>query len=402
MLGTIYIGLSGMTAYSKGLDVISNNVANLNTPGFKLTVPSFTDALYRNGSGAIEGAPGTATGGAGVTVDTQRPSFRQGEMRDTGNPLDVGVDGNGFFVIDHDGRQVFTRAGQLAFNEDGVLIERETRGRVLVSTESTAATTFDLDEFRTVQPKATTEVMLTGTLARTGTATFDLPNITVIDAGGGRHALKAKFVRNETEPLAWTVEVLDSDEEVVGTGSLQFNPDGTPQEGQTSVGFTVKPQNLPELSVTLKIGTAGSFSGVTSGPTATTSQLSTLRRDGFELGMLTQTSFDERGRLTLTYSNGQQRTPAALLLAQFDSPDQLRALGGGLFAARDGQHVTLAPAQAAGRGSIVGGKLELSNVDLTQQFTDLIIIQRGYQASSQMTSVANEMIQQLLSIGERR
>jgi flagellar hook protein FlgE len=402
MLGTIYIGLSGMSAYSKGLDVISNNVANLNTPGFKLTAPSFSDALYRNGDGAIEGSSGTPTGGAGVSVDTHRASFKQGEMRDTGNPLDAGVEGNGFFVLDRDGQQLFTRAGQFEFDRDGVLVERGTGGKVQVSTSTQALTTFDLDELRTYDPKATQTVSMTGSLSRSGTATYEISSLFAIDASGARHTLKAKFVRNDTDSSKWSVEVTDVENRVVGSGQIQFNADGTPATDANKITVNVKPKELPEFAVTLSFGEAGKFSGVTSILTNTSSQLSMLKQDGFERGTLTATAFDERGQISLTYSNGQKTTPATLLLAQFDSSEQLQALGDGLYALRAGADVSLASAQTAGRGRIVGSKIEMSNVDLTQQFTDLIIIQRGYQASSQMTSVANEMMQQLLSMGERR
>ena len=122
MLAAIFTGLSGMTAYSRGLDLISNNVANLNTPGFKVSDPLFREIVYdqlRNGSDA---QAGTRPGGAGVDVDTSRVSFRQGEMRSTGNVLDVGIDGNGFFVLNKDGNTLYTRAGQFEFDDDGVLI----------------------------------------------------------------------------------------------------------------------------------------------------------------------------------------------------------------------------------------------------------------------------------------
>jgi flagellar hook protein FlgE len=402
MLGTIYIGLSGMTAYSKGLDVISNNVANLNTPGFKLTDPAFSDALYRNGNGAIEGFSGTPTGGAGVSVDAGRASFRQGEMRDTGNPLDAGVDGNGFFVLDREGQQLFTRAGQFEFNSDGVLVERTTGAKVLVSTDTTATTTIDLNQYRTAAPKATAEVLLMGTLARTGTATFDLNSVPVVDESGARHTLKMKLTRDGTDAGLWTVEVIDSANAVIGGGKIRFNADGTPAADSNVLKFTMKPTGLPEFELSVKFGDAGSFANVTSNSTASTSQLSVLKQDGLERGTLSSTTFDSEGRLTLTYSNGQKKTPATLLLAQFDSSEQLQALGSGLYVAKPGVTVALAPAQISGRGNIVASKVEMSNVDLTQQFTDLIIIQRGYQASSQMTSVANEMMQQLLSMGEQR
>jgi flagellar hook protein FlgE len=401
MLGTIYIGLSGMTAYSKGLDVISNNVANLNTPGFKLIDPSFSDALYRNGTGAVEGSSGTPTGGAGVSVDTGRASFRQGDMRDTGNPLDAGIDGGGFFALDRDGEFLYTRAGQFDSDNDGTLVERTTGAKVIVSTEAGGQTSFDLDDFRTLDPKVTTEVTLLGTLARTGTATYDISSILVVDASGARQTLKAKLVRNDTEPTAWTVEVSDTDG-VIGSGELHFNADGTPAADGNKITATVRPKDLPTFDVVLNFGEPDKFSGVTSLSSSASSQVSVLEQDGLERGVLSTTTFDDHGRLTLTYSNGEKRTPATLLLAQFDSSEQLQALGDGLYSAKAGASTALAAAQTLGRGSIVGSKVEMSNVDLTQQFTDLIIIQRGYQASSQMTSVANEMIQQLLAMGDKR
>src|SRR3954469_24762546 len=99
MLGTIYVGMAGMNAYSKDLDVISNNVANLNTTGFKAGVASFAEVVYRNGAGAMRGSSGTSVNGAGVHVNAEQQNFRQGEMRQTNNPLDAALDGNGFFVF---------------------------------------------------------------------------------------------------------------------------------------------------------------------------------------------------------------------------------------------------------------------------------------------------------------
>jgi flagellar hook protein FlgE len=162
------------------------------------------------------------------------------------------------------------------------------------------------------------------------------------------------------------------------------------------------PENQSAFSFALKIGEAGTFSGVASTSGTTTSQLSLLKQDGIQLGTLVSTTFDDRGRITLKYSNGETLTPATMMMAQFSSPDQFRSLGGGIYGVFDGQRPLLGEAQTGGRGRVIGGRMEMSNVDLTQQFSDLIIIQRGFQASSQMTSVANEMLQQLLAVGERR
>jgi len=402
MLGSIYIGLSGMTAYSKGLDTVSNNVANLNTAGFKSSQPTFYDVLFRNNAGSIAGSGGAPTGGAGVEIDMGRQSFKQGELRDTGNPLDVAIDGDGFFVIERGDDWLFTRAGQFEFDKDGVLVERSTRAKALVTTATEGGTTFDLDGYRVFPPKATSEVTLTGTLARTGTATYDLANIDVLDSGGGKQTLKAHFTRDATDSLKWTVEVSDASNKVLGRGVLQFNEDGTPVEGTGPITLEVAPEGQAPFSVAFKTGDSSSFLGITSVAGATQSQMSVSKRDGVQLGTLVGTSFDDRGQIILTYTNGEKLRPATLLIAQFTAPDQFRSLGSGLYSAFENQRPQLATAQTGGRGRVVGSKVEMSNVDLTQQFSDLIIIQRGFQASSQMTSVANEMIQQLLAMAQKQ
>ena len=124
-----------MNAYSRGLDLISNNVANLNTPGFKVSDPLFREIVYRHLDASGQGGQGGLPGGAGVEVGETGMSFRQGELRDTGNTLDAAIDGNGFFVLDRDGDQRYTRAGQFQFDEDGILIERATRAKVVLATK---------------------------------------------------------------------------------------------------------------------------------------------------------------------------------------------------------------------------------------------------------------------------
>jgi flagellar hook protein FlgE len=400
MLDAIYIGQSGMAAYSKGLNVISNNVANLNTAGFKVGTPLFTDELFRNDTGAVPGSEGNTSNGAGVSVDTQHISFAAGQTRTTGNPLTAALDGNGFFVLDRDGQMLYTRAGQFEYNADGQLVDTTTKAPVLVSNDSGSSTSFNLSDFRVFPPKVTTTVSLSGTLASTGTATFSLPAVTLVDSDGGSQQITAKFTRNSTDATKWSVEVDDASGKALGTGDLRFNADGTPQDGYNSMTVTLSPAKTPSFDVKINFGAANSFTGVTSLSSQTTSSVQLLKQDGIQLGSLTGTSFDDHGRITLTYSNGQTKTPATLLLARIDEQQQLTPIGSGLFTAQTSTQPQFAPAQTAGLGRVVGGEIEQSNVDLTQQFSDLIIIQRGYQASSQTTSVANEMIQTLLQMGQ--
>lgn len=403
MFGAIYTSLSGLASYSQGLEVISNNVANLNTPGFKLSDPLFRELVYEQQRAPGSGGQQLRPTGAGVGINSTSMSFRAGELRDTGNPLDAAIDGNGFFVLDLDGQQVYTRAGQFEFDPDGILVERVTGSKVLVSTETSAHGFFDLNSARVFAPRATTEVTLTGSLARASgsSGTFELPNITVIDAAGQSSILKARLTRNANDVKRWTVELLKADGTVIGSGAIAFNDNGTPAEGSSSFTVSVDPDSGEPFDVVFNFGTPDSFTGVTAPLTNATSQLQVLKQNGLATGSLTKTEFDDRGNLKLTYSNGETKTVGTLVLAQFDSPDQLQVLGQSLFAANDRTQPILGTALTSGLGRIVGAKLELSNVELTAQFTDLIIMQRGYQASSQVTSIANEMIQQLLSLDRR-
>lgn len=400
MLTSMYTALAGMNAYSRGLDLISNNVANLNTPGFKVADPLFREIVYRHlaatGQGDQPGGAGVELGGTGV-------NFRQGELRDTGSALDAAIEGNGFFVLDEDGQQRYTRAGQFQFDENGILVERATGAKVVFATPEQSYGFFDIDAVRSSPPKATSEVTLTGTLARGGTtSTYDLPNLVVFDSAGASQTLRARLTRNATDPLKWKVEVLTSANAVVGSGEIRFDSNGTPAEDASRVTITVHSTGVPDFDVTLNFGAAGSFAGVTSPASSTSSQLQILRQDGLAIGSLTRTEFDDRGQLKLTYSNGKTEVAGSLVLAQFDAPDQLQALGNGMFVAPEGASRMLGSALSSGLGRIVGGRLEMSNVELTQQFTDLIIMQRGYQASSQISSVANELIQTLLAMDGQR
>lgn len=401
MLSAIYTALSGMTAYEQGLTIIGNNVANLDTAGYKETEPMFSSVALDTGSGPMIGSEGSQTGGGGVTVNDGRVDFAAGTDDTTGNPLDAAINGLGFFVIKGASGYLYTRAGQFQLDQSGNLVESSTGDKVMVSTSSSAIGAFNINSYTSYPPKATTTVNLSGNLASTGqTAPYVLPGITVVDSAGGTETLSASFTQSTTNPLQWTVQVTDSNNNVLGTGTLTFNADGTPASSNTPLQVTVTPPNLPAFDVNFDFGAAGSYSGITSLTSNTASQLQVLNQDGVQLGTLTGTSFGSDGSITLTYSNGQTLTPAKLLLAQFNAPQQLQATQNGFYAATEGTMPTLGTPLSASFGSILGGQLETSNVDLSQQFTELIVIERGYQASSQINSVANDMMQQLLTIGQ--
>ena len=345
------------------------------------------------------GSEGAPTQGAGVTVQGGDANFAQGQFQQTSNPLDAGINGEGFFVVQQNGTTLYTRDGQFQIDSNGDLVDTTNGAKVLVSTSSSASSTFNVNSYLTYPPTATANVSLSGNLAQTGqTGPYTLPDITVYDSSGGTETLSAVFTQSTSNPLQWSVEVEDAGKNNIGSGTLTFGTDGTPAAGTTSIPVTVTPKNLPAFTVNFNFGSSGSFAGVTSIANDASSQLQVQSQDGVALGVLTQTSFDASGNVTLTYSNSKTLTPAQLLLAQFQAPQQLQALGSGMYAAVDGAKPLLGTPGTSSFGSLEDGEIEMSNVDLTQQLTALITIQRGYQAASQVSQVADQMLQQLLQM----
>jgi flagellar hook protein FlgE len=404
MLSTIYSALSGMLGFSKGLDVISNNIANLNTPGFKGSELEFRDLFYRYSQDG--GSPDGARSQIGSGLDTKgtRTRFREGELRDSGNPLDVAIDGNGFLVLKPQdgeqlygagGAQVYTRAGQLEFGADGFLVERSSGAHVMVL-DGGGLRELSITGLRTSAPAATTEIRISGNLSP-GSTTADLNNVTVFDQAGLSQTLSIHFTRDTADATHWFVEARDASNALLGSGEVRFQGNGSPAPGANAFSFAVA-----SGSITLQLGDPGSFSGVTNFSGPAQSDLQVRSQNGATAGSLTSATFDEGGALRLSYSNGKTVSGPSLALAWFEDLQALRVSAGSIFINDSAQAPIIGKAHEGVMGRIAAGKVELSNVELTEQFTDLIILQRGYQASSQITSVANEMIQQLLDLDKKR
>ena len=404
MMDAIYTSLSGMQAYSTGLDVISNNVANLNTVGFKSSTPEFENLVFQSASASLSGEPANSQSGAGVTAETLTQSFAQGQMSATGAPLDVGIDGNGFFVLNDNGTTLYTRAGQFEIDKSGNVVDTATQAPVMFSTPTSTFGPLNVNSAQTDPPVATTTVTLSGNLVQNTTTptTFATPTITVYDSSGASESLTVHFAQNATNPLAWTAQVEDASGNVIGTQALTFNANGTLAAGSTSITAAVTPVSAPKYNITFNLGTAGTFGGVTSTASGTTSTVQASNVDGQPTGTLTQYAFTNAGQLQITYSNGDTKTIGTLVLAGFQTQDQLKELNNGTFIAVGGANPTLGTPLGQGLGTIDGGNLEMSNVDLTTQFTALITIERGYQAGSQLVSAAGDMMQQLIDMSRDR
>lgn len=404
MLDSIYIGMTGLTGFSRDLSVIGNNVANVNTTGFKSSQLIFSDLFYRfqySGGGAGDARLDL---GSGVDTGPTRRLFTQGELRQSGNDLDAGIDGNGFFVVRRDGRELYTRAGQFSFDADGYLVSEASQARVAALADG-ALRDISITGLRTSPGKATAKLTFTGILnsASLASAPYTLPNVVVYDVTGTAHTLAVKFTNNSVvTPGSWLVEVSEGADKLLGSGEIRFSTDnGTPSAGFNSIKVTLAPDGVAANDMELNFGDPGSSAGVRS-IAAASSDVQLDTQDGYAVGSLTKTTFDDRGFLTLSYSNGQTAKGERLALAAFTYLQGLRPLEGNLFEPSPDQERSLGSPGEGPYGKIAPGQIELSNVELSQEFGNLIISQRGYQASSQVISTANEMIQQLFDIKARR
>jgi flagellar hook protein FlgE len=252
--------------------------------------------------------------------------------------------------------------------------------------------------------KATSKVEFVGTLNNNlGTTTpYTLADVTVYDSTGRPYTGSLVFNNNRTvTPGSWLVEVKDEAGNTVTRGEIRFNGDGTPAAGFNSLSFGLAPEGGAVSTVQLYFGDPGTASGVRS-LSATQSDVRFDRQDGFGVGALLKVSFDSAGQVVITYSNSQSTKLDKRALASFNDLQALQPMEGSLFVASPAEQPQLGHAGQGPFGKIVASQVELGNVDLAQEFSDLIVTQRGYQAASQVISTANELIQQLFDLRARR
>jgi len=406
MLGSVYNGMSGLLAFSKGLDTISSNISNMNTPGFKSSELQFLDVFYQSQfSSKQNGEVATSQSGGGVTTGGTNTRFNQGELRATGQDLDVAIDGSGFFVIRKDNQTLYTRAGQLAFDDDGFLVSRQNGARIAALDDGGNLLDINVDDFLTIAQSPTSEVtfrgiLSTGTQNNNGDPVHEVTGVNVIDALGEDRELRVEFELLDITNLEWGVEVFDG-ETSIATGAVRYQPSGDPLEGENTFTFTLEAEDGTESEVTINMGEPNSVAASSSSSFGTTSTLSVNEVDGFSAGSLVSTTINAEGILVSEYSNGETNEHAQLAIATFLQLQDLEQQSGSVFVANEDIQPTIGVANEQGVGAIRSRTVELSNVELTQQFGDLIIVQRGYQASSQILTVSNEMLQQLIEMRGR-
>lgn len=381
---SFYNGLNGMTNFSKSLDNVSNNISNMNTPGFK-------------GNDVFIRSLGDGANAYGSQVDASSVRTQSGDLRQTGNETDLAITGAGYFVLRNDeGKLFYTRAGQFKFDENDKLVDSASGFSVMFIDDLGILKELDITDQKTLPAVATSKVDMLGNLnmlADATTAPHVINNVGVFDAKGTMHNLKMEFTKAAAPAVnTWQVAVKNNLDQVLTTFSMQFGLDSTPLSGSNKISKAITFNGVAQ-NVEFNFGDTGSRSGSTQDSGSNT--LSALIKDGHDVLGLRSLTFKEDGAIQLKYANGEEKTGDYIGLANINDPEVLQVTSNGLYSADTSQKFVYGKANKGVFGAIQGKSLEMSNVDLTQEFADILIIQRGYQASSRVMSVSNDMLEQL-------
>lgn len=396
MFDTIFIGTSGLLNHAKGLKVVGNNLANVNTAGFKSSQLQFANLFEQGGGNTSRSGSETSNNGAGSGLASlgSQLSFKAGLDQGTGNALDLAISGNGFYAIKREDEILYTRAGSFGFNEDGVLVN-STGDKVMGLDAGGKLSEITLGSLAHSKPKATSNVTFTGNITSTvATPAVDVvvSSVSVIDPNGTDRPVSLTFKNNGAGD--YTLTVKDAAGVTLATGNIKFAA-GFPTAGFNSLSFTYAPAGVTAFDVKLDFS-----SNVTS--LATASTLGVKTQDGYSAGVRTDQTIGADGVVTVNYSNGQTATGQRLALADFQTGEALVEAGGSAFRKQASASVQYGYAGVDTFGSLQAGHLEGSNVDLADEFGNLILMQRGYQASSHVISTANGMIQELFDMKGHR
>ncbi|PRC91827.1 flagellar hook protein FlgE [Solimicrobium silvestre] len=419
-------GLSGLQAASTQLDVIGNNIANSSTVGFKESNIEFAD-VYANSLGG----GGASAVGIGVSASDVSQQFTQGTISTDSNPLDIAIDGNGFFQVSTNGSIGYTRSGEFQLNENGAIVTSSGANLQGYNANAngvlnTGVTTNIVINSANLPPKITatvgtelnlnssSPVLLSAGFDSTKPATYTYStSVTVYDSLGNSHALQTYYVNNgivapsvedqwsvfatvDGKPIGYTPPAAP-----VSVATLSFNSAGT-LDPATTTPVTAPPFSVP-LTIPLANG-ATTPQVVTISYTGTTqygvsSGVNSQTQDGFASGQLTQFSAGADGVITGTYSNGQTQTLGQIVLDNFVNPSGLKSIGNNLWLASPTSGVPLLGTPGSGSlGTLQSDAVEDSTTDLTSELVNMITAQQDYQANAQTIKTEDQIIQTLVTL----
>ncbi len=461
MMRSLYSGVSGLQNHQTRMDVIGNNISNVNTTGFKRGRVNFQDMISQQLSGAAKptdelGGVNPKEVGLGMTVASIDNIFNQGNLQSTGVSTDIAIQGNGFFILKSGEESFYTRNGAFGVDSEGTLVNpatgmrvqgwmaQEVNGQMLVTT---AATPTDLIiPVGSKDPaKETTNVNFSCNLNKNtpeiveGASDEDILKGTwgteqkIYDSFGNEHMLSVSFRRVVGNPNQWQATVLvdadnaDYTQTRVGLGTtdgmentfiVSFDNYGalasvtdsagniTNPEGQVVIqtSFAVPDSNADadgnpyRQTLNINLGTIGSFKDTVT-QSASKSTTKAFYQDGYTMGYLDNFKIDSSGTITGVYSNGTNRTIGQIAMATFSNQQGLEKAGDNTYVESNNSGMArIGESGVAGRGTLMAGALEMSNVDLSEQMTDMIVTQRGFQSNAKTIQTADTLLETVLSL----
>lgn len=403
MMRSLYSGVSGLKNHQTRMDVVGNNISNVNTTGFKSSRVTFSDTLSQTLSGAsapTDNGGGTnpkqiGLGSATSSIDTL---FTDGSVQSTGVNTDLCLSGNGLFVVKDGNNAYYTRNGNFKFdaegnyvNSDGLMVQgwMGTDGVINSGGDTTG---IKIPAGKTMAAKASGKMIISGNL-NADAALHETSNIisTAYDSQGAAHQITLTL--EKVNPNEWEI--------TVGTpasgnipNNLKFNADGSYASGGTGT-VTLTPQTPSGAAAISLVINASGLSSLTQYSGSNTAYSTT---DGYAAGTLKSVSIDSKGIITGTYTNGVNRQEAQVAVAQFNNAAGLTKTGNSLYSlSNNSGEANIKTAGDLGC-TITPSSLEMSNVDMASELTDMIVTQRGYQSNSKIITVSDELLETLINM----
>jgi flagellar hook protein FlgE len=390
MLRSLFSGISGLRAHQQMMDVTANNIANVNTTGYKSAQALFTDALSQLLKAA--GAPQNTVGGSnpaqiglGVRMAGIETDFEQGAAQITGRSTDIMINGDGFFVVRHIGEQLFTRSGAFSFDTNGLMVDQRGSAvqgwmgsRGVINSNATPGD-IRLPVTQSQAPIQTTQATVAGNLPQDTTNTTPiLTSITAYDVQGAPMTLSVSWAR--TSANSWSATISDGTT-TSAPQAITFGPDGT----------TPVPTSLTFGGITIDASSLTNYAGQ--------STIALVNQNGSAMGSLQGFTISADGTIVGVFSNGLKQPMAQIAVSNFNNPPGLEKAGDSDYRTTVNSGPALVgTAGVGGRGSLQNNALEMSNVDLSLEFTNLVIAQRGFQANSKVITTSDDMLNDLVNM----
>lgn len=405
MISSLRTGVSGLKTHQTKMDVTGNNIANVNTIGFKRSRTAFTDVLGQRMLGTNRSSRGAAVNtsfvGFGVQVSSIDRNWNQGALENTSYATDLALNGDGFFIVSNGERDMLTRNGRFEFGADGKLINKggmnaqgftiDANGNV----DQSALVDIEINWSSQSLANATDEVVVGGNLSADSAIGAEVNISTVIyDDQGSAHTALITYEKTADDTWGYTVSYggsLTPDVFADSTGTLNFDTQGglvssTPisvtwdaEYTDTSTTFDINIENITQ--------TSGNDTAIV------------RSQDGYQSGKLVGYNIAPNGMVSLNYSNGESENLYQMAIASVNNPNGLDNIGDGAYATTASSgNMIMGRAGSEIETGIVAGALEMSNVDLATEFTDMIVAQRGYQAGARVITTSDEILQETVNL----